>query len=61
MQKEETSGVVVTRNRPKLPEEYNVPMGEEGLLEWDWSSTIRPGTMYFLPTLRPVIKWTSSL
>ena len=54
MQKKGTSGTVITRSRPKLPEEYNVPTGEEGLLEWNWVvERLKSARNYWVGTTRP--------
>ena len=54
MQKVATNGVVITRSRPKLPKDYNVPTGEEGLLEWDWVvGRLESAKNYWISTTQP--------
>jgi nitroimidazol reductase NimA-like FMN-containing flavoprotein (pyridoxamine 5'-phosphate oxidase superfamily) len=54
MQKEETQGAVTTRSRPRLPQDYNVPTGDEGLVEWEWVvEQLERAKNYWISTARP--------
>jgi len=46
--------VDAVRSRPKLPEEYGMPTGDEGLLSWEWVvERLERAKNYWVCTTRP--------